>query len=58
MDKAIVLVLLLGDSVWMLNNRSFCARSKDKNKAKLEQKEIKNVLHVLHVGHHMQNSVV
>lgn len=35
MDKAIVLVLLLCDSVWMLNNRSFCAGSEDENKKKI-----------------------
>lgn len=38
MDKAIVPVLLLCDSVWMLNNRSFCTSLEDENKTKLEQK--------------------
>lgn len=47
MDKAIVPVLLLRDSVQMLNNGSFCTRSEDEDKIRLEQKGNKNVLNVL-----------
>lgn len=43
MDKAIVLVLLLFDSVLMLNNISFGAKSEEENK-KLEYEGIWNVL--------------
>lgn len=50
MDKAIVPMLLLCDSVWMLNNRSFCARFEDENKTKLEQKGIEQILNVIPLG--------
>lgn len=50
MDKAIIPVLLLCDSVWMLNNRSFCTRFEDENKTKLKQKGIEQVLSIIPLG--------